>query len=87
MIEAKSFPAELKANPLTPLRDPMPRKLREKKLTVPSGVICLIVPPEVPMKRLSVESKARAVGIDGSVSPDVVMVLVEPSALKLTKPL
>jgi hypothetical protein len=39
------------------------------------------------MKRLSVESKARAVGIDGSGSPDVVMALVEPSALKLTKPL
>ena len=76
-----------KAKALTPLKDPVPRKLWEKRLTVPSGVICLIVPPEVPMKRLSVESKARAVGIYGSVSPDVVMVLVEPSALKLTKPL
>ena len=76
-----------KAKAVTPLKDLVPLKLCEKKLTVPSGVICLIVPPEVPMKRFPVESKARAVGELGSGSPDVVMALVEPSALKLTKPL
>jgi hypothetical protein len=39
------------------------------------------------MKRFPEESKARAVGELGSYRPDVVMALVEPSALKLTKPL
>ena len=73
---------------MTPLRDPVPRKLCEKILRVPSGVISLIVPADVPMKRFPVESKARAVGLEGSDIPaDVVMELVEPSALKLTKPL
>ena len=62
-------------------------KLWEKRLTVPSVVIFLIVPPEVPMKRFPVESKARAVGDLGSDRPDVVITLVEPSALKLNNPL